>query len=88
MKPMFPVSFAGARPRSNRKFRAHTELLPRSWNFSVFIVNIRIMHITKKFKCRPVVKSCKNFLLRAVVGPRSCKKNEREHCMKPIFLLH
>jgi hypothetical protein len=26
---------------------AHTELLPRSWNLSVFIVNVLIMHITE-----------------------------------------
>jgi hypothetical protein len=36
------------------------------------------MHITKKnfFKCGAVVRLCKNFLLRAVAGPRSCKKNQ------------
>jgi hypothetical protein len=50
-------------------------LLPRRWNFSIFIVNILIMHITKKLlKCRADVGSCKNFLLRAVAGLRSCKK--------------
>jgi hypothetical protein len=27
---------------------AYAELLPHSWNFSIFIVNIFIMHITKK----------------------------------------
>jgi hypothetical protein len=28
----------------------------------------------KLLKCRAVVRSCKNYLLRAVAGPRSCKK--------------
>jgi hypothetical protein len=72
---MFPLSCAGARPRSNWNAPAHTELLPRSWNVSIFIVNILIMHIKKKLlKYRAVVRSCKNFLLRAAAGPRSCKK--------------
>jgi hypothetical protein len=49
--------------------------LPRSWNFSIFFVNNLITHITKKsLKCGAVVRSCKNFLFRAVAGPRSCKK--------------
>jgi hypothetical protein len=38
------------------------------------------MHITKKLlKCPAVVKSCKNFLLRAVAGPPSCKKKIRDN---------
>jgi hypothetical protein len=37
-----------AAARSNGNAPAHTELLPRGWNFSAFIVNIRIIHITKK----------------------------------------
>jgi hypothetical protein len=72
---MFPLSCADARPRSNWKPPAHTELLPRSWHFSIFIVNAPITHITKKlFKCREVVRSCKNFPLRATARPCSCEK--------------
>jgi hypothetical protein len=83
---MFPVSCADAPPRSNRNAPAHSELLSRSWNFSVVVVNI-ILHITKKLlKCRAVVRSCKNFLLRAVAGPRSCKKkNQNERCRGGIL---
>jgi hypothetical protein len=29
---------------------AHTELLPRSWNFSIITVNILLMHIRKNFQ--------------------------------------
>ena len=76
-RAMFPLSYADARTRSNRNAPANTELLPRSWNFAIFVVNILIMHITKKLlKCRAVVRSCKNFLLRTVAGLRSCKKLE------------
>jgi hypothetical protein len=46
---MFPLGCAGARPHINWKAPAHTELLPHSSNFSVFIVNI-IMQIKKTFK--------------------------------------
>jgi hypothetical protein len=46
-RPMFPLSCAGAQPRSNWDTPAHTKLLPRSWNFPIFIANI--MHIIKKF---------------------------------------
>jgi hypothetical protein len=54
-------------------------LLPRSWNFSVFIVSILIMHKYYKelLKCRAVVRLCKNSLLRAEAGPSSCKKKFR-----------
>jgi hypothetical protein len=45
--PMFPLSWARARPRSNWNAAAHNEMSPRSSNFSIFIVNILIMHITK-----------------------------------------
>jgi hypothetical protein len=45
---MFPLSCAGARPRSNWNAPAHAELLPRSWNFPIFIINILITYITKK----------------------------------------
>jgi hypothetical protein len=44
---MFTLNCACARPRSNCNAVAQSELFPRSWNFSVFIVNILIMHITK-----------------------------------------
>jgi hypothetical protein len=47
---VFPLICAGARPRSNWNASAHAELLPRSWNVSIFIVNIIIMHITKNFQ--------------------------------------
>jgi hypothetical protein len=40
--PVLPLSCASARPRSNWNAPAHTDLLPRSWNFL-------IMHITEKF---------------------------------------
>jgi hypothetical protein len=56
------------------------------------------MHITKKLlKFCAVVKSCKNFLLRAVAVPRSCKKNEKErwsvltiriYCLNKILYKH
>jgi hypothetical protein len=83
---MFPLSCAGARPRGDWNSPTDTELLPRSWNFSISIVNILIMHITKKFlKCRAVVRSCKNFLLRAVGGPRSCKKKIKGRLVLHIF---
>jgi hypothetical protein len=41
------LNCAGAWPRSNSNAPAHAELLPRSWNYLVFFVNIFIMHITK-----------------------------------------
>jgi hypothetical protein len=47
LSPMFPLSYIGARLSSNWNARTDTELLPHSWNFSTFIVNILIMHITK-----------------------------------------
>jgi hypothetical protein len=52
--------------------------MPRSWNFSIFNVNILIAHFTKKkslLKPRAIVRSRKNVLLRAAAGPRSCKTN-------------
>jgi hypothetical protein len=53
----------------------HSELLPHSGKFSVFVASIIITHITKKrLKCHAVVLSCKNFLLRAAADPRNCKK--------------
>jgi hypothetical protein len=55
---IFPLSCAGAEPLSNRNAPAQTELLLRSCSLCIFIVNILIMHITKKtFK---VSRSCKN----------------------------
>jgi hypothetical protein len=71
--PIFPLSCAGARPRSNWNTPAHTELLQHSWNSSVFVANILIMHIKKLSNCRALVRSCQNLLLRAVAGPRSRK---------------
>jgi hypothetical protein len=47
--PMFPLSWAGGRLRSNWNAPARIELLRRSWNISSFIANILIMHITKTF---------------------------------------
>jgi hypothetical protein len=45
-------------------------------------------------KCRAVVRSCKNFLLRAAVaGPPSCKRSRRESCtggnsvIAPVILI-
>jgi hypothetical protein len=74
---MFPLSCAGVRPRSNWNAATHTELLLRSWNFAVLIVSVLIKRIKKNvLKCRAVVRSCKNFLLRAVASPRSCEKVE------------
>jgi hypothetical protein len=46
---VFRLSCVGARPRSNWNAPAHAELLSRSWNFLILIVNILIMHITKGF---------------------------------------
>jgi hypothetical protein len=40
----------GARLRGKGNAPAHTEVLPRSWNFLIFVVNILIMHITETFK--------------------------------------
>jgi hypothetical protein len=44
---MFPLSCAGVPPRSDENAPQHTELLPRSWNVPIFIVNILITHISK-----------------------------------------
>jgi hypothetical protein len=86
-KPVFPLSCSGARPRTNWDASAHNELLPRSWNFSIFIVNILIVHITKRLlKCRAVVRSCENFLLEAVGGSRSCEKKQRERWYLRMFI--
>jgi hypothetical protein len=46
LDPTFPLSSAGKRLRSNWNAPARTDLLPHSWKFSVFIVNILIMQIT------------------------------------------
>jgi hypothetical protein len=93
-QPMFPLSCAGTRPRSNWDTHAHTELLPRSSNFSIFIVNIVIIYITKKIflRCRAGVRSRNNFLLRA--GSRSSQllkelqRTLRTAKSKPISGLH
>jgi hypothetical protein len=58
---IFPLSCAGALPRSNCTVPAHVELLRRSLNLSLFIVNILIMNIKKILKCRAVVRPCKSF---------------------------
>jgi hypothetical protein len=81
---MFLLCSPRAPARSNWNVHAHTEFLPCSWNFSIFIINILIMHITRKkiLKCPAVVRSCKNFLLRTVAGPRSCKKNIRGNVVR------
>jgi hypothetical protein len=72
---IFPLSCRGAWLCSNWNARTHTELLLLSWNFAIFIVNILIMHITRNLlKCCASVRLCKNFLLRAVAGPCSCRK--------------
>jgi hypothetical protein len=72
---VFPLSRAGARPRSNRNAAAHTELWPRSWEFFNFHCKYSYYAYNKKnLKCRAIVRSWKNCLLRAVAGPRSCKK--------------
>jgi hypothetical protein len=61
-RSVFPLSCAGTPPRSNWNAPAHIELFPRSWNFSVFTVNIIIIiiiiiiittHITKKTSTVP-----------------------------------
>jgi hypothetical protein len=44
-------------------------------DFSDFIVNTLIMHITKTFMCCTVVRLRKNFLLTVAEGARSRKKN-------------
>jgi hypothetical protein len=82
MRTMFPLRCAGVRPRSNCNSPVHIELLARSWNFSIFIVNILIILQKMFLKCCVFVRSCKNFLLRAVTSPCSCKKNQRERCMR------
>jgi hypothetical protein len=52
------------------------EMFARSWNISVFIANILIMHTEKKLlKHRADFRSYKTFMSRAITGPFSCKKN-------------
>jgi hypothetical protein len=42
---MFPASWGGVQPRNSWNAPAHTELLPRSLNFSIFVIIIIIIII-------------------------------------------
>jgi hypothetical protein len=71
---MFPLSCAGARPRSNWNSPAYTELLPHRWNFLNFHCKYYYAYYKQIVKCHAVVRSCKNLMLIAAAGPSSCKK--------------
>jgi hypothetical protein len=70
---MLPLSFAVALPRGKGNAAAHwfvaaqVEIFNFRYNYPYYA------YYKKRLKCRAVVRSCKNFLLIAVAGPRSCK---------------
>jgi hypothetical protein len=54
-----PSKLRGCAVAQQLRCSAYTELLPRSWTFSIFIVNILIKHITKKCSAQSSSRSAK-----------------------------
>jgi hypothetical protein len=74
--PTFPLNCAAAHPRTLNCCHAAGIFLCK---YSYYVYYKKIL------KCPAVVRSCQNFMLRAVAGPRSCKKKIEGALMLTYF---